>query len=324
MQVECYMVRAILRQNEFLLRRHLVLSSTVLEKMRASGVITDVLRRRIVGAPAVRQVEILLESLEDRGLHSLQKFLEVLKSTGHSWMVDVILDTDVAAAGQPERAVDDSQYHPDRTNPGNSYTRPTATIFPGSVTSPKRRAVTFDPASVLKNGGGRGGGMSLADILKAREVKEETEDPTLAPRGVIHARTMLTDPTVMRQPVMMSAPGLMPFNTRYQQLPPMYDSKEEIPMTLYNLNETFAEQESQNQQALCVLRQEAVAIRQLLDQNARDEANVRRKQAAVNDITSRLRDIHHRAREVCQPAPHPNIGRYRLAQLNQIPWSIDK
>ncbi|RUS80326.1 hypothetical protein EGW08_011927 [Elysia chlorotica] len=186
MQVECYMVRAILRQNEFLLRRHLVLSSTVLDKMRASGVITDVLRRRIVGAPAVRQVEILLESLEDRGLHSLQKFLEVLKSTGHSWMVDVILDTDVAAAGQ-----------------------------------------------------------------------------------------------------------------------------------------TFAEQESQNQQALSVLRQEAVAIRQLLEQNARDEANVRRKQAAVSDITSRLRDIHHRAREVCQPAPHPNIGRYRLAQLNQIPWSID-
>ena len=48
MQVEVYMVRAILRQNEFLLRRHLVLSSTVLDKMRSSGVITDVMRRRIV------------------------------------------------------------------------------------------------------------------------------------------------------------------------------------------------------------------------------------------------------------------------------------
>ncbi|GFR87225.1 hypothetical protein ElyMa_000741600 [Elysia marginata] len=220
--------------------------------------------------------------------------------------------------------MDDSDYRPRRTDPTTTYTRPTATHFPRAVTSPKRRAVTFDPASYFTNGNGRGGGTSLADILKARGAKEEAEDPTLAPRGVYHARTMLTDPTVLRQPVGLSAPGLLPFHVRHQGLPMMYDSKEEIPMTLYNLNETFAEQESQNQQALCVLRQEAVAIRQLLDQNARDEANVRRKQAAVTDITTRLRDIHHRAREVCQPAPHPNIGRYRLAQLNQIPWSIDK
>ncbi|GFN91550.1 hypothetical protein PoB_001805600 [Plakobranchus ocellatus] len=321
MQVELYMVRAILRQNEYLLRRHLVLSSTVLEKMRANGVITDVMRRKIVEAPAVKQVPMLLNSLEDRGLHSLQKFLEVLRTTGHSWMVDMILDTDVSA--QPNRTVDDSEYHRERIDPApTSYTRPGASHFPRAVTSPKRRAVTFDPAPVYRGGAVGGGGMSLADVLKAREPKEEA-DPMLAPRGVFHARTMLTDPTVMRQPTMLSAPSL-PLYTKYPGVPVMHDTKEDIPMTLYNLNETFADQESQNQQALCVLRQEAVAIRQLLDQNARDEANVRRKQAAVNDIVSRLRDIHHRAREVYQPAPHPNIGRYRLAQLNQIPWSIDK
>ena len=44
--------------------------------------------------PAYKQVPLLLESLENRGLPSLRKFLEVLKETGHSYLVETILDTE--------------------------------------------------------------------------------------------------------------------------------------------------------------------------------------------------------------------------------------
>ena len=44
--------------------------------------------------PAYKQVPLLLESLEYRGLPSLRKFLEVLKETGHSYLVETILDTE--------------------------------------------------------------------------------------------------------------------------------------------------------------------------------------------------------------------------------------
>ena len=44
--------------------------------------------------PAHKQVPLLLESLENRGLPSLRKFLEVLKETGHSYLVETILDTE--------------------------------------------------------------------------------------------------------------------------------------------------------------------------------------------------------------------------------------
>lgn len=72
-----------------------------------------------------------------------------------------------------------------------------------------------------------------------------------------------------------------------------------------------------------MLRQEEVAIRQLMEQNARDQGIIRRKQTAVQDIAARLRDIDSRAKIVYEPSPDPNIGRYRLAQLNRIPWSMN-
>lgn len=73
-----------------------------------------------------------------------------------------------------------------------------------------------------------------------------------------------------------------------------------------------------------VLRQEEMAIKQLMEQNARDQQKVRRKQYTMTDLSKKLADINSKATEMYEPAPHPHIGRYRLAQLNQIPWSVDQ
>lgn len=86
----------------------------------------------------------------------------------------------------------------------------------------------------------------------------------------------------------------------------------------------FKNQQKDNEQALVILRQEEMAIKQLMEQNARDQQKVRRKQYAIDDMSKRLSDINARASDMYEPAPDPNIGRYRLAQLNQIPWSVDR
>jgi hypothetical protein len=85
----------------------------------------------------------------------------------------------------------------------------------------------------------------------------------------------------------------------------------------------FSDQQKQNEQALVVLRQEEMAIKQLMQQNARDQQKLRRKQYAVDDMKKKLTELNARASEMYEPGPHPSMGRYRLAQLNQIPWSVD-
>ena len=88
--------------------------------------------------------------------------------------------------------------------------------------------------------------------------------------------------------------------------------------------QVFNHQQKETEQAMVVLRQEEMAIKQLMEQNARDQQKVRRKQYTMSDLSKKLADINARASEMYEPAPHPHIGRYRLAQLNQIPWSVDR
>ena len=88
--------------------------------------------------------------------------------------------------------------------------------------------------------------------------------------------------------------------------------------------QVFNHQQKESEQAMVVLRQEEMAIKQLMEQNARDQQKVRRKQYTMSDLSKKLADINARASEMYEPAPHPHIGRYRLAQLNQIPWSVDR
>ncbi|XP_059172708.1 uncharacterized protein LOC131953519 [Physella acuta] len=318
MDSDVHIVRAILRQNEFLLRRHLVLSKTVLDNLRTTGLITDVTRRKILLEPAHKQVPVLLGCLENKGIPSLRKFLEVLRNTGHGWMVEHILDTDISMGGGKGRSTDDIGYR-DRHQP--TFTRPHPQI--ADYFSKRTRLDVARPDNRKSVTAGLGyqpdAGMSLGSLLKARE---PVDMPETATRGIINARTLFADP--MAGGVYPSQPGLLPGLPAYANHPVHYPrSREEIPITLYGLNQAFSDQDQKNQQALSVLQQEEVAIRQLMQQNARDQGNVRRKQAAVQDIVHRLKDIHNRAKDVYEPSPNPNIGRYRLAQLNQIPWSID-
>ncbi|XP_076454076.1 uncharacterized protein LOC143289106 [Babylonia areolata] len=281
--MESKVVSEILKKNEPLLSRHLVLSRTVLDKLYEHGLLVDYMRRKIMMHPADRQVELLLRTIEQRGLSSLRKFLEVLKETGHGYLVDAILDTE---------AIPVSDLHaPNSTGPGEDYGNP-------------------GPAN---HRSGPGHMASLNSLLRMRQEQEQTTS-----RGGVLPRTMLTDPVAVGYPG--GAGPIHPYHS-----PPSYPTNKEIvPSTLYNLEQVFNKQQKENEQAMVVLRQEELAIKQLMEQNARDQQKVRRKQFTVNDISKRLADINARASEIYDPTPHPSMSRYRLAQLNQIPWSTDQ
>ncbi|XP_012942302.1 uncharacterized protein LOC101848063 [Aplysia californica] len=318
MATEVGVVRAILRQKEFLLRRHLVLSRTVLDQLKENGILTEFVRRKIALEPVHKQVPVLLSALENRGLASFRKFLDVLRQTGHSWLVEQLLDTDVT---MKRFSFDDIAHRKDEDS---RYTRPHArTSGGGGVTGRRRGLDSYFRQTVTAGVPSVGGvdrlsgeGTTLASLLKAKE----PPDPQTEPRGIIHARPFITeqgyDPHFgPRMPAGYTQGG--------QTILPFPRGTEDISRTLYGLNQAFADQEQKHQHAMSVLRQEETAIRQLMEQNARNQGQVRQKMGVVKDISDRLRDINVRATDVYKPSPNPNIGQYRLNQLNQIPWSID-
>ncbi|XP_025079172.1 uncharacterized protein LOC112555150 [Pomacea canaliculata] len=293
--MEASIVREILKKNEDFLKRHLILSKTVLDKLHSNGLITDVIRRKILVYPGYKQVPLLLESMDYQGLHSLRKFIGVLRETGHRYLADLILDTEAIPVADLRPGT--ASYSGSSFTDDMGLTRPTRTVH-----SPVR---------------GHKAVVSLGQLLRQREERD------VAPRGAVVPRTLLSHP-------LTSAPYAVTDDAAYTWAPRapraqthVVSRKEDIPSTLYGLGQVFTAQLQDNEQAMKVLRQEEMAIKQLLEQNARDQQKVRRKQYAIDDINKRLKDIGARASDMYDPAPDPNIGRYRLAQLNQIPWSVD-
>lgn len=160
--------------------------------------------------PAHKQVPLLLESMNNCGLASLRKFLEVLRETGHRYLADLILDTE---------AIPVADVRPGST----SYANPLqSNRFADSL----HLHSTHTSHSPVR---GHGSVVSLGHLLRRREDRET------APRGAVIPRTLLTDPVTVGY---QGPAGGMDFGWKGGAvIAPQYAarSKEDVPGTLYNL-----------------------------------------------------------------------------------------
>ncbi|KAL4220373.1 hypothetical protein ACF0H5_020778 [Mactra antiquata] len=95
--MEFDVVKAILSKKEDFLRRHMVLSTSVIEKLRQYEVIgkytMDQMMINIGNTD--KQLTHLFVCLRTRGLPAFNGFLKVLRVTFHGWLADDLLDTTI-------------------------------------------------------------------------------------------------------------------------------------------------------------------------------------------------------------------------------------
>ncbi|XP_041358999.1 uncharacterized protein LOC121375550 isoform X2 [Gigantopelta aegis] len=296
--MEQRIVKNILKKNAEFLTRHLVLSPSVLDKMHTAGIISDVARKQIIFQVQRKQVPMLLQNLEGHGLVTIRKFLEVLRETGHSWLVGTILDTeamsyeDVTPHNTRREPQISSGRHPGLLTP--DWNKRPAAVQLGNYVPP----LDYKPAQATSPTY-----VSLGKLLDDRQKLQDQPKPA---RGQLQPKVILED--VMNKPL------------QFTKANEASTFEEDVPTSLVNLQGYFKGQCVTNEQTLSVLKQEEVAIRELLEQNIRDQAKLRRNQHALGDIASRLEEIHVKAGDVYNPTTHAQLSRYRLAQLNQIPW----
>ncbi|XP_061170942.1 uncharacterized protein LOC133180426 [Saccostrea echinata] len=95
MSLENRIIHGVLDKHEGFLRRHLVLSLAVIEKLRQRVIITTSTKDRMEKVSPDAQITLLIDILRRRGIRTLAKFLRILKESLDGWIADKILSTDL-------------------------------------------------------------------------------------------------------------------------------------------------------------------------------------------------------------------------------------
>ncbi|XP_050417965.1 uncharacterized protein LOC126831485 [Patella vulgata] len=295
--LEPRLTKGILKKNQAFLRRHLVLSRSVLDQLVDAGLIGDVMKRRILHMDANSQVPEVIRLLDDRGLGTLRKFLKVLRDTGSGWIADVLLDTDAIEYEelQREEGFDPREHYENRLvryNHGamkryDSADDLTERHQPRNYGSYTARAPSPDSIRYPR--------VPLYDLLNSK-------------------RKIQSDIKGRIRPGFFLSGGADPMTYRGNQT-------DEVPKILTGLEGHFKSQTDDNEVALSSLKQEEMAIRELMDQNRREQQKVRKNQYTLMDIGQKLKEVNIRTNEIHDPAKNAAVSTYRLSQLNQIPWA---
>ncbi|ESO98881.1 hypothetical protein LOTGIDRAFT_231230 [Lottia gigantea] len=301
-QLEPRLARGILKKNEAFLRRHLVLSRSVLEKLVDVGLIGDVMKRRILHMDAMVQVAELIRLLDDRGLGTLHKFLQVLRETGSGWIADVLLDTD--AIEYEDLTSRDEQFDPvdHYENRLNRYNHGALKRYDSAddlAMAPTKKYGPWTARAPSPDSSFRRSKVSLHDVLNSKN------------NGYPDVRGQVR-------------PGFFLANSGISGALSGGRSTNEVPKVINNLESHFRQQTNTNEVALSSLKQEEMAIRELMDQNRNEQQKVRKNQYTLMDINQKLKDVNIRTNEIYDPTENAAVSSYRLNQLNQIPWATSR
>ncbi|XP_052057505.1 uncharacterized protein LOC127698190 [Mytilus californianus] len=254
-------VNAVIDKNEGFLKRHMVLSSSIVGKLRTTGVLNDVANVRMKGESNESQVHILLSVLRRSGMRVFRKFIEVLRTSMDSWVADVILDTNVA-----ETALMGKKYTLiDHINKEDYYEDTASTEY---------KALDIIPYNIPQ----------ISDKYPSKRTISNLSEKMAAIKSMNPRGHDLVS------------------SNQLQRMTTMFDS------------------ERQTQEAtLAVLRQEENAIRELLDQNIKEQTQIRRNQRSLYEIDKKLKQISLETSQLSSPLPRSNRARERLMHIQRIP-----
>lgn len=237
-----------MEKREGYLRRHLVLSKTVIDKLHDYGIITEVSKNLMMKQPTQYQLDTLMNALKKCDIRTFQKFLKLLKDINNNWIAEAVLDTPLGD-----------------------------TLFRDKIKF--RRLDDFD-------------------VYSRDRFLEDLED--ISRRPLVRQRSAILDRSSIHRDE-------------------VYYLGQTVPRQIHGLHVTFDEQRNQAERTLTMLKQEELAIRDMLSQNARDQYYVRKNQRTLYEIDYRLQELQYKSRELeLRPPPKIENARERLLRLHKM------
>ncbi|KAL3848029.1 hypothetical protein ACJMK2_018912 [Sinanodonta woodiana] len=254
--MENAVVRAVLLKNEELLRRHLVLSRTVIKKLRDNGIITEYTGQKLLIQRGEDQIQTLLFPLKIKDLRTLQKFIDVLKETHHRWIAEVVLETDIESGRRTAVDLTKSLRYwlarQDKSGTLDSDLNERLIIPLSTLTSLSK---TRNGLTTHLDGVNQSNGYISAALERARNQRLTRTKNGYANLGSISSR---------------------------------------VPEKLRELERTFESESTNNRSLLSVLKQEELAIHAHFRQNQQEQREIEQKQKDLSELQGRMRDLEER------------------------------
>ncbi|KAL3861283.1 hypothetical protein ACJMK2_007326 [Sinanodonta woodiana] len=286
--MENAVVRAVLLKNEELLRRHLVLSRTVIKKLRDNGIITEYTGQKLLIQRGEDQIQTLLFPLKIKDLRTLQKFIDVLKETHHRWIAEVLLETDIESGRRTAVDLTKSLRYwlarQDKSGTLDSDLNERLIIPLSTLTSLSK---TRNGLTTHLDGVNQSNGYISAALERARNQRL-----TRTKNGYANLRFQIGEGQNRKGSI-----------------------SSRVPEKLRELERTFESESTNNRSLLSVLKQEELAIRAHFRQNQQEQREIEQKQKDLSELQGRMRDLEERFVNMYRPTPKERDAFHRLRRL---------
>ncbi|XP_033760012.1 uncharacterized protein LOC117342119 [Pecten maximus] len=296
------------RSYEFL-RRHLVVTVTLIDRLYDADIINNYTRHALIGQSDQAQIATLIGILRVRSLGMFRKFITILRLCNDGWIADSLLNTPIQEAW----------------GKGAGRTLGKETSMRAYVEQPVSLDITgLADAYVCK----RDATPSLqhrrdVDLVEKYSLsKPYMSDMELLPyRSYIPAIPARVNSPYLTSQIVSSdyfAPVRQPlaYQNRYA-----YDDLARVPRHVEEVHKTLQAQRVGASKALADLRREELEMKSALESNVRDQNNLYHNQRLLSDLDHRLHQIETDAgRLKLGPISNTRVS-YKVEPVISTPWA---
>ncbi|OWF39215.1 uncharacterized protein LOC110465306 [Mizuhopecten yessoensis] len=298
-------VKLVIDRNWEFLRRHLVVTVTMIDRLYEAGIINDYTRHSLIKQTDQAQIATLLGVLRSRSMEVFRKFVTILKLCNDGWIADSLLNTPIQEAW----------------GKGLSRTHGMVKTMREYVDLPISMDISrLADAYVAKT-----------DVLPGLQHRREVDLLTDKYATTALTRPYRSDmqlstyrPYVPAPPARVSSPYLSSHILPTEYHLPLRkslsyydkyasDDLERVPRHVEEVHRAFVSQRLGADKAMAVLKREEIDMKTALETNVRDQAKLYHNQRLLSEID-------HRLKQVEVDASHLNVN-YIVDPAIRTPWA---
>ncbi|XP_069103968.1 uncharacterized protein [Argopecten irradians] len=272
-------VKLVLDRNIEFLKRHLVVTVMMVDRLYEAGIINDYTRQSLIGQSDYLQVTSLMAILRTKSLVTFRKFISILRQCNDGWIADSLLNTPIQEAwGKGIRRT-----HGKETNMRAYVDQPVSLDITGLADAYvcKRDAIPSLPKR-----------HEVDLVEKYALTKPYISDTDLLPyRSYIPSLPARVSSPYLTSQIVSSefyAPSrqTVVYHDRYP-----YDDLARVPRHVEEVHKTLQAKRVGATKALADLKREELEMKSALENNVRDQAKLYHNARLLTDLDDRLHQI---------------------------------
>ncbi|XP_060069961.1 uncharacterized protein LOC132549984 [Ylistrum balloti] len=305
-------VKLVIDRNYEFLRRHLMVTVTMIDRLYEADIINDYTRHSLIGQSDQTQITTLLGILRVRSMGKFRKFISILRLCKDGWIADSLLNTPIQEAWG--KGID--RTHGKETTMKEYVNQPASLDITGLADAYVSRR---EGVSNLHH-------RREADLVDKYVTSAYTK-PYISDMHVLPYRSYIpslpprvTSPYLTSQIVASDYHAPLRHSLLYQDKY-AYDDLARVPRHMEEVHRTLQVQRVGTDTAMAELKREELEMKSALESNVRDQAKLYHNQRLLSDLDHRLHLIESDASKLkLNPVTSTRVS-YKVEPVISTPWA---